>query len=240
MMSRIALCCALAAMPLTASAQDKSPPPSQPGGATVAAPAAAASTAAPAAATPAATTPAAAPCCLIASGTMVEIAIDEPIDSKTAVIGQHFPIHLTTPLQLSDGNFVIAAGTQGVGEVIHAAKAHMGGKAGELILSARYLEVGGVQVPLRGFHIGGQGKDNTSLVSAATLSFGLAGMLISGGEKRVPVGSIATAKIAVDTTLPPLPPPTVATTSPAASTTQAVGASPPAIVPAAITRESQK
>jgi hypothetical protein len=236
MMSRLALCCALAAMPMTASAQDGSPPPPQPGGPTTPVQSAATSTTAPAAATPAA----AAPCCLIASGTMVEIAIDEPIDSKTAVIGQHFAIHLTTPLQLSDGNFVIAAGTHGVGEVIHAAKAHMGGKAGELILSARYLEVGGVQVPLRGFHIGGQGKDNTGLVSAATMSFGLAGMLISGGEKRVPVGSIATAKIAVDTTLPPLPQPTVATTLPAASTTQAVGASPAAIVPAAITRESQK
>jgi hypothetical protein len=180
------------------------------------------------------------PCCLIPGGTIIEIAIDDPLDSKTAVIGQHFAIHLTTPLQLNDGNFVIAAGTRGVGEVIHAAKAHMGGKAGELILIARYLDVGGVQVPLRGFHLGGQGKDNSTLVMAAVISVGIAGMLISGGEKRVPTGTLATAKIAVDTTLPPLPQPQGATILPAAAATPAASTTSAAMVPAVNTRESNK
>lgn len=171
-------------------------------------------------------------CCLIPGGTIVEIAIDDPLDSKTAVIGQHFALHLTTALQLADGNFVIAAGTKGVGEVIHAARAHMAGKAGELILVARYLDVDGVQVPLRGFRLGGQGKDNSVLVSAVTVSIGVAGMLISGGEKRVPPGSIATAKIAVDTVLPPLP------TAAATVTVQPAPSTAP--LPTANTRESQK
>ena len=154
-------------------------------------------------------------CCAIPSGSIVEISIDEPLDSKNSIIGQRFGIHLTKPLQLSDGHFVIAAGTRGVGEVIHAARSKMGGKAGELLLVARYLDVNGTQVPLRGFRLGGQGKDNTGLVMAATVTIGVVGMLISGGEKRVPPGTIATAKIAVDTVLPPLPPTATATVLPA-------------------------
>ena len=145
-------------------------------------------------------------CCLVPSGSIIEISIDDPLDSKTSTIGQHFAIHLAAPLMLADGNIVIAAGTKGVGEVIHAARAHMGGKAGELLLVARYLDVNGTQVPLRGFRMGGQGKDNSNLVVAATIAVGVAGMFISGGEKRVVPGTMATAKIAVDTILPSLAP----------------------------------
>ncbi len=221
MIARIACLAALAATPFPASAQVAAPaaPP---------VPASAVSVAA----TPAPAPAAPAQCCLVPSGTLIEIAIDEPLDSKTSVIGQHFAIHLTTPLQLTDGSFVIAAGTKGVGEVIHAARAHMAGKAGELILVARYLEVDGVQVPLRGFRLGGQGKDNSGLVNAAVISVGIAGMLISGGEKRVPVGSIATAKIAVDTILPPLP--ASPTPAPAAPVTATVPS------PTVTTQESHK
>lgn len=238
MMSRLVTWSALVALPVASLAQN-GPPPTAPA-VNIATPTttpAVATTTSPTAATPPA---AAGPCCLIPSGTIVEIAIDDPLDSKSSAIGQHFAIHLTTPLQLSDGNFVIPAGTRGGGEVIHAAKAHMGGKAGELILAARYLDVGGVQVPLRGFHLGGQGKDNSTLVMAAVISVGIAGMLISGGEKRVPVGSIATAKIAVDTTLPPLPPQQTAAVLPAASTPNAASTTPAAVVPAANTRETNK
>ncbi|MES2045384.1 MAG: hypothetical protein V4475_16040 [Pseudomonadota bacterium] len=238
MISRLALWSALVGLPVATSAQNNPPPP-----APAVSPTTPAVTTTPTvAATPAVVAPAAspAPCCLIPAGTIIEIAIDDPLDSKTSKIGQQFAIHLTTPLQLSDGNFVIPAGTRGVGEVIHAAKAHMGGKAGELILIARHLDVGGVQIPLRGFHLGGQGKDNSGLVMAAVISVGIAGMLISGGEKRVPAGSIATAKIAVDTTLPPIPQPQAATVLPAVSTTTAASTTPAAVVPAANTRENDK
>ncbi|CAN5550034.1 hypothetical protein BH10PSE14_BH10PSE14_24940 [soil metagenome] len=229
MSARVAIMSALAAIPLSASAQVAVPPPATP--VSAAAPTATNLPAAPtAAATPAT-------CCLIPGGTIVEIAIDDPLDSKTSVIGQHFALHLVTPLQLTDGHFVIAAGTKGVGEVIHAARAHMAGKAGELILVARYLDVDGVQVPLRGFRLGGQGKDNSGLVSAATISIGVVGMLISGGEKRVPPGSIATAKIAVDTVLPPLPAAAIPAAMPAATVTATVQSSP---LPTANTQESHK
>lgn len=148
--------------------------------------------------------PAPTPCCAVASGTIVEISIDEPLDSKTSKIGQQFKIHLAAPLQLSDGHIVLPAGTPGVGEVIHTAQSRMGGKAGELLLVARYLDLNGVHIPLRGFRFGGQGKDNVNLVFAATVTIGVVGYLISGGEKRVAPGTMATAKIAVDTNLPPL------------------------------------
>ncbi len=188
--------------------------------------------------------PASSVCCTVPTGSVVEISIDEPLDSKTSAIGQRFAIHLTTPLQLSDGHFVIAAGTKGVGEVIHAARAHMGGKAGELLLVARYLDVNGVQVPLRGFRLGGQGKDNTGIVMAATVSIGVVGMLISGGEKRVAPGTIAIAKIAVDTVLPPLAPevaaPSSATVSPSTAAPSSTTPSSTTAVPAVTNRENQK
>ena len=184
-------------------------------------------------------------CCLVASGSIVEISIDEPLDSKTSIIGQHFAIHLAAPLTLADGTTVIEAGMKGVGEVIHAARAHMAGKAGELLLVARYLDVNGTQVPLRGFRLGGQGKDNSTLVAATTAAIGVVGMFISGGEKRVPPGTIATAKIAVDTILPSLAPPpapapapaTAIAIVPAAATATASTASP---LPVVSTKERQK
>jgi hypothetical protein len=221
---RLAFVAAMTALPGQLHAQQQSN--------TVAAP-----TATPAVATTVAEI--ATPCCTVPSGTIVEISIDAALNSKTAKIGDHFDIHLTTPVQLTDGHVMLAAGTKGVGEVIHASKARIGGKAGELLLVARYLDVNGTQVPLRGFRFGGQGKDNGNLVFAATVAIGVAGYFISGGEKRVAQGTIATAKIAVDTKLPPLPITTVVTNGPAPITASPITASTPT-QPPVNQRENQK
>jgi hypothetical protein len=71
------------------------------------------------------------------------------------------------------GSVVAPAGTPGVGEVVHAAHASFGGKAGELILAVRYLELNGTRIPLRSLPIRTQtgprqqrGRHHRAMVSA--------------------------------------------------------------------------
>lgn len=192
------LCCARAALLVGAvaaaspsTAQDAPPPP------------AAAVTPQPPADTPA--PPAPAPCCTVLGGTLITISIDKALDSKTARVGQEFPIHLAEPLTQGDVT-LIPAGTKGIGEVIHVARAGLAGRAGELSVVVRSLTLDGRDIPLRGFQLGGAGKNNTNLALAANAVVGVVGVLISGGNKYVPLGTLGTAKIAVDTTLSPVGP----------------------------------
>jgi len=136
-------------------------------------------------------------CCTIPQGTTIAIEIREAIDSKSALAGHRFPIALKEPVTI-DGSIVIPAGTIGGGEIVHVAKARAMGKAGELILAARYLELNGQQIPLRTFRFGGVGKDNRNVTFAATVFVGLPGLAISGGNIRVEAGTVASAKIAAD------------------------------------------
>ena len=53
-----------------------------------------------------------------------------------------------------DGEVVIPAGAACVGEVVHAAKAGFGGKAGELILASRFVRLGDREIKLRSFSAG--------------------------------------------------------------------------------------
>ena len=111
------------------------------------------------------------------------------------------------------GHVVAAAVTPGVGELVCAAKARAGGKAGELILAARYLDLGGKHVALRTLRYGpSQGRDNSgavntgNMVAAATIPIaGMIGYLIAGGEVNVAPGARANAQTAAEVVLPPLP-----------------------------------
>ena len=142
----------------------------------------------------------------IASGTPVTIEIVDAITSKIAKPGDTFHIRLAQPLIVA-GRIAIPAGTTGSGVVIHAAKARAGGKPGELILAARTLNLGNVSVPLRGLHLGGTGADHGDLALAMNIAASPIGVLVSGGEKKVPGGTLGIAKIAADTALAVAAPP---------------------------------
>lgn len=154
--------------------------------------------------------PVAAECCTVPALTVIAIEISEALSSNRSKSRQMFAFTLAEPLTV-DGHLVAPKGTPGVGEVVHAAKSGIGGKAGELILAARYLDLDGTRVPLRSLKAGaGQGKDNSGavmtggMVAAAALPVAaLAGFFITGGEVRVPQGTPATAKVAADTNLAP-------------------------------------
>lgn len=154
------------------------------------------------AASPATTLPA---CCRIAAGTVVELEIAEPINSSRQKRGDKFALRLHTPLAL-DGATVVPTGITGVGEVVHAAAARGGGKPGELLLAARYLDHGGTQLPLRTLKFGATGKDNTGVALGVSMAIGPFAHFIRGHEIEIPAGTIVTAKLAQDIVLPPAAP----------------------------------
>lgn len=139
--------------------------------------------------------------------TPLRLRVIGEVSSKTNVKGDKVVIALAEPLVVN-GALTIPAGTRGVAEVIHAAKGGMGGKAGELLIAARYLQLGpDVQIPLRSFRLAPiAGKNNEGLATGLTIAGGVAGgiaaMMITGGSARVADGSEAFAKTAADVDLP--------------------------------------
>jgi len=149
----------------------------------------------------------------VPSFTEVAVQILAELGSKTSTKGETFPIRLVNAI-IVDGREIVPAGTEGVGEVIHAKGNGGMGAAGELILTARYLQVGDRQLPLRSFHVGGTAHDRIGLVdtlavasAASPLPIGLLGFFIKGNQLTVASGTVATARTAADFTieLPPTP-----------------------------------
>lgn len=143
-------------------------------------------------------------CCTVPARTPVEIVFDETVSTRSAQIGARFAFHLSEPLAI-DGRIVAPAGTAGVGQVVHAARPRGGGRAGELILAARYLEVGGRQVPLRSLRYGPRsGRDRSTTIGMAAALLGPTALRVSGGHVDVPAGATAQAMIAEDVVLAPI------------------------------------
>jgi hypothetical protein len=135
--------------------------------------------------------------------TVVELEFIDSASSRTSASGDVVKIRLAEPLTV-DGKVVVPAGTAGAAEVIQASKARMMGKAGELTLAARYLEIQGVKIPLKRFQFGrSSGRSNTTETMIATALIGLPGLLISGGNIDVAAGARAKAVVARETFVTP-------------------------------------
>ena len=155
--------------------------------------------------------PPSADCCTVPARTPVVLEIVEPVGSRTSRTRQTFALRLAEPIVV-DGQVVAPAGTPGMGEVVHASRAGLLGRAGELILAARFIEIGGVQVRLRSLRMGrSQGSDPTNAMIAGSLVPVVSWFMpfVSGGDIEVPAGTFAEAMTAAETVLPP-----VATTDP--------------------------
>jgi hypothetical protein len=140
---------------------------------------------------------------LVPAMTPVYVQIDEELTSKTSKPGDHFHLSIAEDVRVG-GAVVIPAGSAGLGEVVHAAKSGGGGKAGELILAARFVTVGQQEVKLRSFVIGGHGKDHTDDALAVAVAIGAFAMFVHGGQLVIPPGTSASAKTAIDIQLPAL------------------------------------
>jgi hypothetical protein len=134
-------------------------------------------------------------CCTVAAGTAIELEIAEALDSSKQKRGDKFAIALHAPVYVGD-RVLIPAGTRGVGEIVHAERSRGGGKPGELIVAARYLELDGQRIALRGMRVGANGKDKSGTALALSMAVGPFAHFVHGGEVQIPVGTLADAKIA--------------------------------------------
>ncbi len=137
---------------------------------------------------------------LLPALTPVPLVMDAEISSSANKPGDRFPFHVAADVTQGDV-VLIPAGSKGEGEVVHAAKSKGGGRAGELILAARFVTVGGKSVRLRSFSAG-SGNDHSGAALGVGIAFGLFGMLVRGSELVMPAGTPVNAKTAEDIQLP--------------------------------------
>jgi hypothetical protein len=135
-----------------------------------------------------------APCCDAVADTLVELETTEAISSRDRKPGDSFGLRLHAPL-IVDGSVVIPAGTMGIGQIVHAERARGGGKPGELILAARYLQLDDRQVRLHGMKLFAVGGDHSKTALAVAMAVGVFGQFVHGGEVEIPAGTLANAKL---------------------------------------------
>jgi hypothetical protein len=131
--------------------------------------------------------------------TPLVLRIDSAISSKTARRGDRFGLTLEADL-IIDQHVLVPKGTKGEGEVVHAAGVGFGGRAGELILAARFLQLGDARLPLQSFRISRAGANNSAeaigVMAAAGAVGAIAALFITGTSAEVAAGQIAIAKTA--------------------------------------------
>jgi hypothetical protein len=137
---------------------------------------------------------------ILTSGTIIDLVFVETVDSKANKTGEIIAMKVADDV-LSGTAVIIPAGSPVSAEIIHAARARAGGKPGELIVSARYIQLGDRQIPLKGFKFGasgtGKSKVTESAVVAAVVAAPIA-LFIAGGEKHVDAGGRGFAKLKED------------------------------------------
>ena len=139
----------------------------------------------------------------VPAGTELVFEMVQAVGSKGSQRGDRFDLRLAEPLTV-DGQLVLPAGAPAVGEVVHADRARSGGQAGELILAARYLVVGDARISLRSFKAG-TGRSRTGASAATSVAAGPLGLFVRGGNIELPAGTLITAQLREDTSLPVVP-----------------------------------
>lgn len=158
--------------------------------------------------------------------TVVPLTLLDALSSETSRTGDRFRLAVAADVKIGDA-IVIPQGTIGEGEVIHAARSRGGGKAGELILAARYLQVGDATVRLRSLGAVPQaGKDYAFEALATSFVAGPFALFLRGGVIEVPAGTAALAKTLVETRLPAVSPAVVPAETAAAPANSAPTADP--------------
>lgn len=151
---------------------------------------------------------------VIPARTPVFFTLDTMVSSKTAKPGDFFQVKVAEDLKIND-QVLVPAGTPATGEVIHAQKAGGGGKAGELLVTIRYIELNGQKIKMRSF-LPIQGKSNsdtaitTSAVLAATIPvISPLALFIRGGQIEIPANTYVQALVAADSIVAPVSVPVI-------------------------------
>lgn len=130
------------------------------------------------------------------ANSLVALRMLKPVSSETYQRGQTFELEVSEDV-IVDGSVVIPAGSIATGQVIHAAKSGRMGKAGELMITSRYVTVGERQIKLRSL-LTGTGQNRTDLAMGVAFVAGLASLFIRGKELVVPAETELVARIAND------------------------------------------
>ncbi len=136
---------------------------------------------------------------ILPAGTIVDLVFVDSVDSKANKVGDIIAMKVADDV-LAGTTVIIPAGTPVSAEVIHAAKARAMGKAGELIVIARFIQMGDRQIPMKGFKFGSSGTGKSKLTESAVAGFFLTPLplFIAGGEKHADSGTRAFAKLKDD------------------------------------------
>lgn len=147
-----------------------------------------------------------APSPLLPAKTPLILAFADEVSSKTALKNGEVRFVLAEDLRIGDV-LVIPKDTPAIGEVVHVQKSGFGGRGGELILAARYIQIGDQRIALRSLKpLAGPyaGKNNSDAALAVSMIpyAGLVSLFITGGEIVIPAGTRASVLVATDTPLP--------------------------------------
>jgi hypothetical protein len=136
---------------------------------------------------------------LLKEGTEVKLKFADALTSKTATEGD--PVNLILDEDIKVGDAVVAkAGAKAVGQITHAKKSGMLGRAGELSMRLEHLKVGDTRVRLRGSKgKQGEGKEGTMVV--LTVLFGPLGLIKKGKNVEIKEGTPLTAYVDQDVAL---------------------------------------
>ncbi|MEI2428937.1 hypothetical protein RDV84_24455 [Lysobacter yananisis] len=142
----------------------------------------------------------------IPADTAIWLETMQPLSSATLKRGESFALRVAEPVMV-DGVVVVPAGTACHGEVIHADRSRGGGRAGELLLAARYIELDGRRVGLRGFRIAATGQQKMGATMTVALVGGPLAFFVRGTEIEIPAGTRAQARVAGAAAAPAVSPP---------------------------------
>ncbi len=137
----------------------------------------------------------------IPARTPVKFFLQTSISTKTAVPGEKFQLAVAEDV-LVNNKILIAKGTPATGEVIHAQKAKGFGKAGELLVTIRFIDLNGQKIKMRSFQpYQGSNKSGEVMVMSMIPVAGLFSGFIQGGEIVMPAQTLVMALTAADNTI---------------------------------------
>lgn len=130
----------------------------------------------------------------IPAGTPVSLKLDQTVDSKTAQTGQKVRFSVLNDVKVK-GRVVIKAGTQAIGEVVHARDAGMLGTAGALHIAVRTVEaVDGTPVVLDS-RKGTEGKDKMVQSVGIAMLCCIFALFMKGKEATMEAGALFDAMV---------------------------------------------
>lgn len=124
----------------------------------------------------------------VPGGTKITLMVLKEVNSRDAQPGQRFKLRVNDPVVVN-GAVVIPVGAFAWGEVLSADGTEVAGGKGRLSAKLLYVETPAGPLPIAGTQ-GIEGKANTAGVVIGVLSFGLAGLLMKGGNALLKAGDI--------------------------------------------------